>query len=513
MKLYKRSNLYSFLSSLVVTAIFVSVVFPSLEPMYAKAAPGDWTTGMSSPSVRARAYHTSVVYNGKIYSFGGQDYATNATNTLDIYDIVGNSWSVGANNSTEKDYSSSVVYNGNMYVFGGWDGVGNHTNSLDVYDIGLDSWTASTSGGIARAGHTSTLYNGKMYVWGGYDENNNATNTLDILDIESATWSTGEAGGTARAYHSAATYNGKIYFWAGDDDSSYVNSLDIYDIGDDSWSTGTAGGTARGYASAVVYGDKIYFWGGDDGSVYLDTMYIYDIGDDSWSLGNPASGYARVGHSSILYGDKIYSYGGDDDINILNDMLIYEIGSNSSGVESQITTKQQILSELSMTVASTSITMLPAIPGLTGGAGYGETDVNIVTNNTTGYTVTLSASSTGGTMVGDVIGYAIPAYSPTDGIPTTWASSTSGGTALFGFAVEAVSSETESGSLWNSKNDNLYFTSATSGPITILKRNTHTTYAGATSTLHFRVEVPPNPNPAVPEDWYTATTTLTATMN
>src|SRR3989338_7765072 len=230
-----------------------------------------WSTGAAGGT--ARRAHTSVLYNGKIYSWAGSDGSN--LNTVDIYDIAANSWSTGAAGGTARYNHTSVLYNGKIYSWAGNDGSA-YINTVDIYDIATDSWSTGAAGGAARGEHTSVLYNGKIYSWagttGGY------INTVDIYDIAANSWSTGAAGGTARNSHTSVLYNGKIYSWGGYN-GSYLNTVDIYDIAADSWSTGAAGGTARNNHTSVLYNGKIHSWAGNNSGGYTNTLDIYDIGN------------------------------------------------------------------------------------------------------------------------------------------------------------------------------------------------------------------------------------------
>lgn len=179
---------------------------------------------------------------------------------------------------------------------------------------------------------------------------------------------------------------------------------------------------------------------------------------------------------------------------------------------SQVVTSQQITAEMSLTVSPSTVTMLPSIPGLTGGVGTGTTTITAITNNATGYTIGLTASSTG-KMIGNTAGGQILAYTPTDSaIPEEW--SVGANTAEFGYTVTAVNSgDVVSGSIFNGKAGGTYYTDAGTASEDILKSATSTVSSGAVASLSFRAEVTANPNPTIPSDWYVATTTLTMTMN
>jgi hypothetical protein len=278
---------------------------------------GSWSTGTAGGT--ARFGHTSVLYNGKVYSVGGFNGST-TLDTVDIYDIAGDSWSTGTSGGTARRNHTSVLYNGKIYSWGGNSAA---PTAVDIYDIANDSWSTGTSGGTNRFNHTSVLYNGKMYIWGGHNSGGTLINTVDIYDIAGDSWSTGTAGGTARGNHTSVLYNGKIYSWGGYN-SGRLTSVDIYDIANDSWSTGTSGGTGRDQHTSVLYNGKIYSWGGDTGP--LNTVDIYDIANDSWSTGT-IGGTARAQHTSAFYNGKIYSWGGvNSSVVAINTVDIYDIG-------------------------------------------------------------------------------------------------------------------------------------------------------------------------------------------
>jgi len=304
-------------------------------------AAGSWSTGTSGGT--ARNYHTSEVYNGKIYSWGGGP-GINIINTLDIYDIASGLWSTGQTGGTARGAHKSALDSGKIYFWGGCvdAACNNDYNTLDIYDIAGNSWSAGLAGGSARSFHSSALYDGKIYFWGGRDDNSqNILNTLDIYNIAGNSWSAGLAGGSARAYQTSVAYNGKIYFWGGCGDVdcwNQYNTLDIYNIAGNSWSTGLAGGTSRDGHTSVVDNGKIYSWGGlDSVGDLLNTVDIYDIASNTWSTGT-AGGNARFAHSSVLYDGKIYSWGGLagagwDDTDIVD---IYDIVGQSASTPAPV---------------------------------------------------------------------------------------------------------------------------------------------------------------------------------
>ncbi len=193
----------------------------------------------------------------------------------------------------------------------------------------------------------------------------------------------------------------------------------------------------------------------------------------------------------------------------------------SAAIEDQFTITQVVTSEISFLTPSTDITMSPSIAGITGGTSNGQTQVIVLTNNATGYTMTLTASSSLG-MIGNSQGGSIPAYVPTaTGVPD-YTFTTPANRARFGYTVEASTtadldqSFKNTGSTCNTGTtdtvDQCWLNASTTAE-TIINRTTSTAASGATTTVKFRVVISPSPLPAIPQDTYVATTTLTATTN
>ena len=192
-----------------------------------------------------------------------------------------------------------------------------------------------------------------------------------------------------------------------------------------------------------------------------------------------------------------------------------EAGIVSAANPETVIARQEVTAELSRTVASTTMVLLPSIPGLTGGTGNASTTVNIITNNVQGYSVTIQASTTGldGAMKGDTAGGYFVDYGATTA--ETWSNTTSGQASQFGFGITNTSLSSANGASGYgtcASYEACFSKAPTTTPKTIVSVNNDTPAAGDTFQLKFRAHIPANTSPAVPEDWYTATTTLTATQ-
>lgn len=196
----------------------------------------------------------------------------------------------------------------------------------------------------------------------------------------------------------------------------------------------------------------------------------------------------------------------------------------SQAIEDQFTVTQTITSEISFIVASNDVTMSPNLGGITGGTSNGTTGFRILTNNDTGFNVTLTASSTasGNAMQGDVNGGSIPNFGQTATTVPEYVFSVGANAAAFGYTVTAsTTSDIAQGFLDNGVLCNTgvgdtagaCWAHPSTTARTIINRTTATTASGATSTIAFRVTINANPSPAIPEDTYVATSTLTAVTN
>ena len=181
---------------------------------------------------------------------------------------------------------------------------------------------------------------------------------------------------------------------------------------------------------------------------------------------------------------------------------------------------QVVTSEISF-LATSSITMLPQIAGVTGGNSSGSSTVRVLTNNTLGYILTLQfSSSTAMTRNGG--GGTIPNYNPTTkNIPDfTFSNEVFG---QFAYTVRASTtvdldaSFKDNGTACNTGAADLatkcWLNPSSTAAKTIVNRSTATLSSGATTTIGFRVNIPSNPVPAVQQGTYVATATLTATTN
>lgn len=207
-------------------------------------------------------------------------------------------------------------------------------------------------------------------------------------------------------------------------------------------------------------------------------------------------------------------------------LLALAMGVEPSLVLSQSTADQFIVtqsvgSEISFLTTANDVSMQGTLAGLTGGVSNGSTMVRVLTNDSSGYTMTIQASSSPA-MQGQTQGGSIANYTPTvNHVPDYTYSVPTG--EEFAYTVSASntpdlaqkfkdngSNACNTGANDTSGLSSCWYPLLTTATSTIV-RTTATPISGATTTIFFRVTI--NSGSSVPEDLYVATTTLTVTTN
>ena len=110
------------------------------------------------------------------------------------YSFISNTleWKLIAHNSPVapciRASHSSAVYNGKCYIFGGPDDDNNKLNDFWELDLATETYKAIEVGKdsaqpVARSGHTANIHKGKMYIFGGILELTKELNEMLVYDF------------------------------------------------------------------------------------------------------------------------------------------------------------------------------------------------------------------------------------------------------------------------------------------------------------------------------------------
>lgn len=188
----------------------------------------------------------------------------------------------------------------------------------------------------------------------------------------------------------------------------------------------------------------------------------------------------------------------------------------TSGQET-FTVRQEITEEIAFTVAPQNVIMDTQLQGLTGGISNGSTTFAITTNNSLGYEVGITFASTTA-MEHETSGAFIPNLGTTivpDFNTAAVASSSAFAYSITGPEIVTLFTGTTAGCNTGSGTGDAdacwRLTADATVSSLVVDSNAASNPAGDSYDLYFRVVVDQNPSPALPEGFYTATTTLTAT--
>ena len=179
----------------------------------------NWTQATANAPWTARYGHTSVVFNNKMWVLGGFD--TSRSRTSDVWSssdginwtqATANAWPPSPIGSTAGSaYHTSVVFNNKIWVYGG-----NNLSHVWSSSDGIN-WTKSARPipwGI-RQEHTSVVFNNKMWVLGGYHRSMSGENHvwsssdgINWTQAINATWS-------RRYDHTSVVFNNKMWVLGG----------------------------------------------------------------------------------------------------------------------------------------------------------------------------------------------------------------------------------------------------------------------------------------------------------
>ena len=234
---------------------------------------GTWTATTSFSS--GRYAHTSVAYNGYIYTMG------NEPATLAIINSNGTigTWTATTTIVTSGLGIASAALEGYIYLTGGLNG-GTYNNVTQYANVGPTTnfpttWTYTTSFSLGRYGHASVAYNGYLYVIGGY------TGAYKV-DVQYApinangtigTWTATTSFTTGRFGHSSVVYNGYLYIMGGFDGTGYRTDVQYAPI--------NANGTIGTWTATTSFLSPIFFF---QGSVAYNG-YLYLLGGEYFSRG------------------------------------------------------------------------------------------------------------------------------------------------------------------------------------------------------------------------------------
>ena len=236
--------------------------------------------------------NTGAYYNGRIYSFGNEYYASGS---IYSYDIAANQWTpVAASLTANRFYAAAATLGDRIYIAGGgYYGAGNRT----------DEFNPTTGSITTRANLPASLYLhtmaavpslNKVYVIGGYNNGNLAT-CYEYSPTDNA-WTTKSPISVnsqlrPRQAPRAFTINTRIYVTGGYDNNGYTLTNFEYNAATDSWAQRANMAYLRFFHAAAAINGKGYVYGGEPYYYYGEEFSPPNFG----SSPNPPANVAQAG--------------------------------------------------------------------------------------------------------------------------------------------------------------------------------------------------------------------------
>lgn len=234
----------------------------------------------------ARYGHSMVVLNGAVYLFGGivsgQYTSSNApssgpSNDLWKFDPAVDDWFlVNPVNSPPpaRAFHTAVASNGKMYIFFGLGGGNTALSDVWSYDPTTNSWQqeipTSSEQPAARYHHSTTATNnGLIYVFGGVGSNGSVIDDYHMwrYDPSARTWEKKKAAPVVYYGQSMAipATGEKVYMFGGFSSTTSSNDIWTYSPEQDAWEKLTPAGNLpppKAYYGAAFLGDYWWIFGG-----------------------------------------------------------------------------------------------------------------------------------------------------------------------------------------------------------------------------------------------------------
>lgn len=295
---------------------------------------------------------SAVLFNdGRFFQSGGfhdsflsDDIEDTSRNILLPY--LPNHWKSYITNDTPiRKYADTLIFNDKIYLFGGVDQDDKDTNDIFYLDLTQNVlvWKkiniVEEDKPTKRRQHTITLLDSKLFLFGGQnflDGNNEKLNDLWYMDLNATSdkyhqWEKLKnndvtATDNVQKYaHSAVVYNNTLYIYGGKNasdtplsDLCALNIQTINDARNDSWTKlNTTDAVAMAHHSADISGNIMYLF--DNNKLYEVYLNNNNNSFSSYDHNIPS----RQNHATTLVNNKLIIFGGEDPNNrttLLNDI-------------------------------------------------------------------------------------------------------------------------------------------------------------------------------------------------
>ena len=287
-----------------------------------------WHNSVLHAPFGERGYHSSIVFDGKMWVIGGMNIA--GTKFIDCwFSSDGTNWieatsgAFYASGGYELSDHYTVIYKNKPWLVGYW---GNSFKSNETWTTqnGV-SWNKITPNPdfSVRTGFQLLAFNQRLWVIGG-DPSLGAGLTNDIWNCEDGTnWNlvTASAPFSGRRNHRCVVFDNKVWMIGGWDGGA---RNDVWNSDDGTnWNmvTGSASFGARSSHQCVAYDNRLWVVGGALWSGFTEDDVWSSTNGISWDLVTVSAGFPdRAYHQAITFENRIWVIGGSTGVGCLDDV-------------------------------------------------------------------------------------------------------------------------------------------------------------------------------------------------
>ncbi len=237
----------------------------------------------------------AVAYlDGKIYVVGGYPSTRKSVDTVQVYDVKTDKWSLTTPYPTTINHASAVALGGKLYVIGGQTNAGGrreksrYVNAVHAYDPKTGKWTPRAPMPTARSAMAHDIIDGKIYVAGGRPPRGH---DFAVYDPKADKWTPLPDLPTQRNHIAAAAIDGKLYVaggrFGGGFRSEITPALEVYDPATNQWSARRPMSEARGGLNGIAVEGCFHTFGGEHPTAGPSGVFphheVYNPGTDTWT--------------------------------------------------------------------------------------------------------------------------------------------------------------------------------------------------------------------------------------
>ncbi|MCR8979456.1 Kelch repeat-containing protein [Brevibacillus laterosporus] len=208
-------------------------------------------------------------------------------------------WIKKAPMPTARYYVGGVVYDNKIYVYGGTSGYG-VLDTFEMYDPEKNEWQTLPSSSLARNGMAFVENQGKFYAIGGSSDT--ATNLVEVFDPLSNQWTSAQSMPTPLRYIKGVSLDNNIYIFGGQDQDFKHNNL-VYSFNPktNSWITRKPM-PFKGDSVPFIINNSIYVIHNNYNEEKF-TIYLYDHVQDAWTQIDESPSQVDA---AITYNEKVF---------------------------------------------------------------------------------------------------------------------------------------------------------------------------------------------------------------